>query len=130
MSEMTDIVERLRGSPLDLNPHLKQEAADEIERLRGIVNVMREDCIYAEDQWAKTKGDLRLAHGIIEDYRAEEASMNQHTDRQAMRLLADDLDESVGLYRKMPDGRMVEIHIKKIALIQTALRAAAALSRT
>lgn len=59
----------------------------------------------------------------------EEASMNQHTDRQAMLRLADDLDESVGLYRKMPDGQMVEIHVKKIAMIQTALRATAALSR-
>lgn len=55
--------------------------------------------------------------------------MNDITDRQAMRLLADDLDKSVGLYRKMPDGRMVEIHVKKIALIQAALRAAA-LSRS
>lgn len=51
---------------------------------------------------------------------------NQQTDKHAMQLLADDLDQSVGLYRKMPDGQMVEIHVKKIALIQAALRAAAA----
>lgn len=52
--------------------------------------------------------------------------MNRHTDKHAMQLLADDLDQSVGLYRKMPDGRMVEIHVKKIALMQSALRTAAA----
>ncbi len=52
--------------------------------------------------------------------------MNQRTDRQAMLLLADEFEKSIGLYRKMPDGQMVEIHVKKIALIQSALRTAAA----
>lgn len=36
--------------------------------------------------------------------------------------LADEFEKSVGLYRKMPDGQMVEIHVKKVALIQAALR--------
>ena len=47
------------------------------------------------------------------------------TDIQQMLDLADSFDHAVGLYRKMPDGRMVEIHMKKIAMIQAALRAAA-----
>lgn len=42
------------------------------------------------------------------------------------KAIADELEKSVGLYRKLPDGRMVEMHVKKIAIIQTSLRQFAA----
>jgi hypothetical protein len=68
---MSDIVDRLRDQGRDAFAKqyslgmwkLCAEAADEIERLRSDIDVMRTDCIYAEDQWARTKANLA-------DYRA------------------------------------------------------------
>lgn len=54
----------------------------------------------------------------LHDLEQEAAENSEH----AILALADEFEESVGLYRKMSDGRMVEIHVKKIALIQAALR--------
>ena len=43
-----DIVERLLSRPDDINPALKQEAADEIKRLRFVVKTLRFE---AETGW-------------------------------------------------------------------------------
>jgi len=45
------------------------------------------------------------------------------TTKDDLLKLADELENSAGLYRKDSGGKLVEIHLRRVLLIQAALRA-------